>query len=149
MTGEKNELAKRKTELKAGLSEVINALMEEAKKRNRYENISFAIIVSLDAANQMFYGEEIDDARLEDVAKAVDQLFGTSLGMDNVQNADKQRFVDSVLLSSWLLYSVHKEAVASRNHKSIKESEDGMLQLIRFWGANKENLRELAYGDRQ
>ncbi|MCL2013078.1 MAG: hypothetical protein FWG75_09870 [Cystobacterineae bacterium] len=130
-------------ELKAALTLGMQALMAEAKKLGRHENLSFSAAVLLGSSHLILHGEELGAARFQALVQMLDQFFGRNPKLDNAKDADKQKLSEGFQLSSLLLLAAYQHAVATQDAKAIEEAKLGAKQLLKALGMEEKDFKLL------
>ncbi|MCL2012552.1 MAG: hypothetical protein FWG75_07195 [Cystobacterineae bacterium] len=130
-------------ELKAALTLGMQALMAEAKKLGRQENLSFSVAVLLGSAHLILHGEELGAARFQALAQMLDQFFGRNPKLDNAKDADKQKLSEGCQLSALMLLAAYQHAVATQDAKAIEEAKLGARQLLKSLGIDEKDFKPL------
>ncbi|MCL2012152.1 MAG: hypothetical protein FWG75_05110 [Cystobacterineae bacterium] len=130
-------------ELKAALTLGMQALMAEAKKLGRQENLSFSVAVLLGSSHLILHGEELGAARFQALAQMLDQFFGRNPKLDNAKDADKQKLSEGCQLSALMLLAAYQHAVATQDAKAIEEAKLGAKQLLKSLGIDEKDFKLL------
>jgi len=134
-----------KAEMKAWLNPMMDMIQAEVKKNGHQENVSVAIAFAFCFAYEIFYaeglGNKFNDERFELIVKSLDQVVGKNPAFDKMTDAQKQKFVDAILISSALLLKGYKDVSKLQDLKAIEEVKDAMRQLTQTFGMDEKNLK--------
>jgi len=134
-----------KEEMKAWLNPMMDMIQAEAKKIGRQEDVSVAVALAFCFAYEIFYAEDFGKKfggdKFELIAKSLDQVLGKDPTFDKMTDAQKQKFVDAILIGSALLLKGYKDVSKLQDLKAIEEAKDAMRQLTQTFGMDEKNLK--------